>query len=58
MKKKVLAWLRKNSDDLFFIAGFLFILAGSYCVNPVSAWFVAGAECLIYGVLIAWSRRK
>ena len=56
--KKFRAWFRKYADDLLFVIGFIFILIGSYCLYPVAAWFVAGAECLIYGVLIAWSKRK
>jgi hypothetical protein len=56
--KKFRAWLRKYADDLLFIIGFVFILIGSYCLSPIAAWFVAGAECLIYGILIAWSKRK
>ena len=58
MIKKFRAWLRKYADDLLFILGFVFILIGSYCIQPVAAWFVAGVECLIYGVLIAWSHKK
>jgi hypothetical protein len=56
--KKIRAWFRRNADDLFFVVGFVFILIGSYCLYPVAAWFVAGVECLICGVLIAWSRKK
>jgi hypothetical protein len=56
--KRIRSWFRKYADDLLFIVGFVFILIGSYCLYPVSAWFVAGVECLIYGVLIAWSHKK
>jgi len=52
------AWLRKSSEDLLFFAGFLAILIGSYQIDPLAAWFVGGAECLIAGVVLAWSKRK
>jgi len=56
--KRIRALLRKSSEDLLFLAGFLAILIGTHQINPVAAWFVGGVECLIAGVLLAWSKRK
>jgi hypothetical protein len=58
MIKKTRAFLRKYSEDLLFLAGCLAILIGSHQINPLAAWFVGGAECLIAGFLLAWSKRK
>jgi hypothetical protein len=58
MKRKINLFLKNNFEDLLFFAGLLSILYGSYQINPLAAWFVAGAECLIAGFLIAWSKRK
>ncbi len=52
------AWWRRYADDALFILGCVFILIGAYALHPIAAWFVAGAECLIAGFLIAWSKRK
>jgi hypothetical protein len=56
--KKIRAWIRKYADDLFFITGGLAILIGTYQIQPIAAWFVGGAECLMAGFLLAWSRKK
>jgi hypothetical protein len=56
--KSFRSWIRKYSEDLLFLAGFLAILIGAYQVNPLAAWFVGGAECLIAGFVLAWSKRK
>jgi hypothetical protein len=56
--KRIRTFLKKYSEDLFFFAGFLAILIGAYQIEPLSAWFVGGIECLISGFVLAWSKRK
>ncbi len=56
--KRLRAWLRKYSEDLLFTVGLLAILIGTYKIEPLAAWFVGGAECLIAGFVLAWSKRK
>jgi len=45
-------------DDFLFILGCAAILIGTYKLSPTAAWFVAGAEFLIAGVVIAWSKKN
>ena len=56
--KRTRAWFNKYSEDLLFLVGFLAILIGTCLINPLVAWFVGGAECLIAGLILAWSKRK
>lgn len=53
-----LKFLIRNLDDILFILGGVAILIGTYKLSPIAAWFVGGAECLIAGVVIAWSSRN
>jgi hypothetical protein len=60
MKRKTsLRTLAKNyAEEGLILAGFLLVLIGAYQLNAISAWFVGGAECLLYAFLLAWSKRK
>lgn len=58
-RKSSLRTLAKNyAEEALILAGFLSVLIGAYYLNPISAWFVGGAECLLYAFLLAWSKRK
>lgn len=48
----VLRLMIKYLDDLLFFLGAALITIGAYLVCPVSALFVAGAFCIVAGVLI------
>lgn len=56
--KPFVAWVKKYSDDLLFVAGCFAILIGSYRIDPTLAWFVCGVEFLVAGIVVAWSKRK
>lgn len=49
--------MKKYADDILFVIGALAILYGTYQISPIAAWFVFGVECLVAGVLIAWSTK-
>jgi len=53
----VLLLITKYTDDLLFFLGAVLICIGAYLVYPVSAYFVAGAFCIVAGLLIGLSQR-
>lgn len=43
--------MRKFLDDVLILAGCGSILYGTWLVNPIAVWFVAGAMLILAGVL-------
>lgn len=56
--KKFRSFTKRYGEDLLFLAGLIAILIGTYQLSSIAAWFVGGAECIISGVVLAWSKRK
>lgn len=47
-----MAFLQKHLDDLLILAGCGLIIYGTYLINPLAVWFVAGAMLIGFGVLV------
>jgi hypothetical protein len=56
--KRVRNYLRKYAEEILILTGFILILVGACHIQPLAAWFVGGAECIIYAILLGWSKRK
>ena len=54
---KLFKLLARYIDDVLLFSWCVTILIGTYKLSPIAAWFVAGAELLIAGVLVAWSKK-
>jgi uncharacterized membrane protein SirB2 len=50
--KSVKSLLSRYLDDLLFLLGALLICIGTYALCPAATWFVAGAFCIVAGMLV------
>jgi len=56
--RKFRTWIKKYFEELLIAVGCALILVGTYQVNHVATWFVAGIQVLAYAALYAWSNQK
>jgi hypothetical protein len=47
--------MKRYFDDILLILGCVLILIGTYQVNLVATWFVAGGMFIGFGVLVGFS---
>jgi hypothetical protein len=50
--------MTKYLDDILFVLGAVLITIGTFRLCPVATWFVAGAFCIVGGVLFARSKNE
>lgn len=52
MREQVLRFFRDYLDDFLVITGILLLSTGGFLLHVVAGFFILGAGCIAYGVLV------
>jgi len=49
--------MKRYLDDVLILLGCALILVGVWKINQVATWFVGGGMLIVFGIILAISRR-